>query len=313
MKISLITTVYNEENNIKDFLDSIFSMTIIPDEIVIVDAGSKDKTQNIISEYREKYPIIKLIISKGCNIAKGRNIAIQNSTFDIIAVTDAGCVIDKNWFRNITKPFDDEEVDVVSGWYKPLIKNKFEEYTKPLLFEKLESINRDEFLPSSRSIAFRKNIFDKSGGYPEFLTFAGEDTLFDRKLKKIGAKFIFAENAIVLWEPRSDLKSFKKQIYLYSLGDGEANNLNEMYRKKIFSFTIIILLVLSSIMLKTLIGSVAVLSFIIYKYRGAIIKNKQYIFTTIPLCIIMEVYQIKGYIAGRRNLEAIEKSIKYMD
>jgi glycosyltransferase involved in cell wall biosynthesis len=49
MKTSLITTVYNEQNSISDFLKSIFEQTLLPDEIVIVDGGSKDQTVQMIS------------------------------------------------------------------------------------------------------------------------------------------------------------------------------------------------------------------------------------------------------------------------
>ncbi|RLG16029.1 glycosyltransferase, partial [Nanoarchaeota archaeon] len=44
MKVSLICTVLNEEDTIEDLLKSIIKQTRRPDEFVIVDGGSKDKT-----------------------------------------------------------------------------------------------------------------------------------------------------------------------------------------------------------------------------------------------------------------------------
>ena len=51
IKASLVTTVYNEEDSIGDFLNSIRPQTIKPSEIIIVDADSKDKTQEIIRKF----------------------------------------------------------------------------------------------------------------------------------------------------------------------------------------------------------------------------------------------------------------------
>ena len=49
---TLITTVLNEEETIGDFLKSLSSQTKLPDEIIIVDGGSTDKTLSIISNFK---------------------------------------------------------------------------------------------------------------------------------------------------------------------------------------------------------------------------------------------------------------------
>ena len=94
-KVSLILTVKNEEKSINILLESILSQNKMPNEIVIVDGGSIDKTIEIIKEYKDSLPI-KLIQKKGINVPRGRNIAIANSKYPIIAVTDGGCRLDQN-------------------------------------------------------------------------------------------------------------------------------------------------------------------------------------------------------------------------
>lgn len=311
MKVSLITTVYNEEDNIESFLESIFNMSILPDEIIVVDAGSKDKTVDILHKFSERYNI-KIIIKENCNIAEGRNIAIKNSSNDIIAVTDAGCEISKEWLKNITEPFNDENIKVVSGWYEPLIKNNFEKYTAPLLFIGIDEVNSKEFLPSSRSIAFRKEIFKKVGGYPEFLTFAGEDTLFDLKLKKY-AEFYFAKKAIVYWEPRKDLKSFIKQIILYSIGDGEANIFEKIYIKKFVEILIQVILTILTITTYNMYFFVALIILLVLKYKRILIKNTNTAFFTIPIFFIMEICQVIGFIKGTTRRNIVNKSKRYLE
>lgn len=224
-KVSLICTLKNEESSIKGFLDSLLSQSRFPDEIIIVDGGSTDRTPEVIRSYIAKGSQIKLIIREGVNIAEGRNIAIENARYDLIAAADAGCRVDKNWLENLIKPFEEEQkIDVVSGWYEAEAVSNFEKSAAEITYPKLEDIlkNPDEFLPSSRSVAFKKSAWKKVGGYPERLTFAGEDTLFDLNLKKAGFKFAFAPQAVVYWKVRPNLRSLCKQYYLYARGDGEA-------------------------------------------------------------------------------------------
>jgi glycosyltransferase involved in cell wall biosynthesis len=225
MKVSLIFTIKNEESNIELLLNSIENQTRTPDEIVIVDGGSSDNTLNIIKIIINNYTIpIKLISKQNINISKGRNIAIKQTKNDIIACTDAGCKLDPNWLKNLTNPFEkNSNLDIITGNYKPYGENDFENIVAALLFPKIGKFKTkvNKFLPSSRSVAFRKKCWEEVKGYPENL-YTAEDTLFDIKLKKKGFNFEFAENAIVFWRMRPNIKSLFKQYFNYRRGDGRA-------------------------------------------------------------------------------------------
>jgi len=218
MKVSFITTVLNEEKTIGKLLDSLKRQTKKPDEIIIVDAGSTDKTVFKIKKRREK---IKLLIKKGCNRSQGRNLAIRNSRFKIIAISDAGCILDKNWLKEITEPFKDPCVDVVAGYYQGKPKTIFEKCVVPYALVMPDKVNPRNFLPASRSMALRKNIWQQLNGFPEKFS-DNEDYVFSRKLKKRKVKIVFQQKAIVYWQPRSNLKSFWIMIYRFARGDAQA-------------------------------------------------------------------------------------------
>lgn len=220
-KVSVICTVKNEEASIRGFLDSLLAQTKKPDEVMIVDGGSTDKTADIIKEFHNKGHPIKLIIDEKANISQGRNVAITNSKYDVIASTDAGCKADKRWLEHITAPFQDPDIDVVGGFYMPDSKTPFEECVAAFTHMRLKDIDPATFVPSARSVAFRKRAWEAVGGYPEYL-YTAEDTLFGLSLKKAGFRFQFQPKAIVYWRPRTTWKAFFKQMYLYSKGDAQA-------------------------------------------------------------------------------------------
>lgn len=248
-KVSLITTVFNEADNIGRLLYSLHEQTRRPDEIVIVDAGSLDGTLSTIeTEARRLGLVVNVIVAQGCNISEGRNIAIQHASHDLIAVTDAGTVVHRDWLFWLLKPFtEQEDIDVVGGYYAPVINNQLQRAVF-YGFCWTRKIYPDSFLPSSRSISFRRDAWKRVGGYPEWLDYA-EDSYFDLEMKKAGCKFYFQDKAVVDWEPRKTFTKTILQFYLYGRGDGKAFQFfDEGYGKFIGHFLFrIVLLALSTL------------------------------------------------------------------
>ncbi|HWY78782.1 MAG TPA: glycosyltransferase [Candidatus Sulfotelmatobacter sp.] len=224
MKITFIATVYNEEKTIGEFLTSLIEQSMFPDEVILVDAKSTDKTNEIVRQYESRFKKKKisfLLFNKKGNRSIGRNEAIQHATGDIIIASDAGCVLDKNWVMEIAKPFNNKKIDVVAGYYHPVTKTIFEKCMAAYTSIMPDKVDPDTFLPSSRSIGFRKTVWEKVYGYPENLDTC-EDLVFARTAKQKGFHFSFAKNAIVYWPQRATLKEAFLQFFSYALGDGQA-------------------------------------------------------------------------------------------
>lgn len=249
MKVSLITTILNEEKSIGLMLDSVAIQTQLPDELVIVDAGSTDRSLEIIESFNKRHKNIKinLITKPGVNRSEGRNLAIEKSQYQIITATDAGCELDKDWLKNVTVSFKNKDVQVVAGKYE--IKSNKISFLVPAInasvdFQKVDPAN---FLPSSRSIAFRKNAWKHVGGYPEKLNTA-EDLVFAQKLHQHHLKQDYADQAIVYWYPPQSFRKIVKQFYNYAYGDGRAgleSKHSQLYIAKTFILFVFIWLFLS--------------------------------------------------------------------
>ncbi len=301
-KISVITTVFNEEKNLKEFIDSVINQTKKPDEFVIVDGRSKDKTYELLKEYSKKYKWIKNYQKKG-NIAEGRNYAIQKSTGEIIFTADSSTRFEKNWIKKIMGGFK-KGGDVVFGKYFSKPKTLIEKFLISRL-PNWDKINPDTFLPSNRHTAFRKKVWEKVGKFPEHIKRADDNWLHE-KAHKMGFKYIFVKDAEVCWLFDRNFKSMLKLAFL----DSKSEGFTSLWKKR--SIYYLEILVLIGIIEALLLGFLVDFRFITYPLViGMLIcililwpwlfrktKDKNISFIGVFLTILLYFAHVFGVLAG---------------
>lgn len=219
--VSVISTILNDRQALERLIAALLSQTRRPDEILIVDGGSTDGTVELLKEQAAAHPMIRYLVCSGVNIAEGRNIAIRESRYGLLATTDAGCCPDSKWLEMLTRPFEEDgSVEVTSGQMLVEAHSDFEYYSGLLnLPGNLRPINPQNCRVSGRNSAFTRQVWRQAGGYPEWL-YTAEDSLFRQKLREMGAKIVFVPSAIIYWRPRPTLWKFAKMSYLYGQGNG---------------------------------------------------------------------------------------------
>jgi glycosyltransferase involved in cell wall biosynthesis len=220
MRVSVVVTVLNEAESLSRMLDSLAAQAHAPDEVVICDGGSTDGTLALL-EAETRLPLL-VIQRPAANISQGRNAAIEAATGDVIAVADAGVRLGPRWLQTIVAPFEDAGTQAVAGFFLPDPHTVFETALGATVLPELREINPARFLPSSRSVAFRKAAWKTVGGYPEWLDYC-EDLIFDLRLQKFVGPFVFTPGALVCFRPRPNLRAFFVQYYRYARGDGKAD------------------------------------------------------------------------------------------
>jgi glycosyltransferase involved in cell wall biosynthesis len=215
MKVSLIATVLDAGSDIEDFLASIRAQNRPPDEVVVVDGGSTDGTLEALRAATD----ITVVSEPGANIARGRNVAIRAAAHDVIAVTDADCVLAPDWLERIAEPIE-QGADVSAGFYRPLAETFLQRCAAAVSLPEPEEV-KSGWMPSARSIAFRREVFEAAGGYPEWLE-VGEDMYLNHRMLAGGAHMERAPDAVTYWRVRPTIGATWRQYARYAEGDAVA-------------------------------------------------------------------------------------------
>jgi glycosyltransferase involved in cell wall biosynthesis len=271
--VSVVITVFNEEQTVDELLTALGNQIYLPSEIIIVDGGSTDRTLNVLKERSAKWKLLKVFSRQG-NRSIGRNYAVDHSKGKIIAFTDAGCIPEKNWLAELTKPFADPKVQVVSGYYRGLAQNIFQKCLIPYVLVMPDKAEKSEFYPSTRSMAIRRQSWNQSQGFDPDLSH-NEDYAYAHKLKKLGLIFTFAPDAVVNWIPRKNLKQAAWMFFRFALGDIQARIYRPQVKKLFFRTVIAVFFFFLALQVRSLIY-IWLAAFIIYLLLS-VIKNYKYV------------------------------------
>lgn len=210
--VSIIVPTYNECNEIKRRIINLYELDYPNEkyEIIIVDSGSKDGTDKIVSKIIDEHgdgPILKLKKEEKRNgKASAINLGKKFAKNEIILVTDANATFNKNVLKEMMPHFKDPKIGAVGGRY--CVENPHNSITKSETFYwDLEYLMRlGESLVDSACLfhgeinAWRKDIIDAD------VKALSEDLDMCIKIRKKGYKIEYEPNAIV-HEPSATNKS----------------------------------------------------------------------------------------------------------
>tara|TARA_B100000963_G_scaffold316592_1_gene296506 strand:- start:3002 stop:3850 length:849 start_codon:yes stop_codon:yes gene_type:complete len=214
--ISFYIPAYNAEKTIAKSITSIQNQSISPDEIILIDDCSKDKTIEIV---RSEYPNIKIFINKeNMGLGYNRNLAIDKARNDIVAAIDADVILDKYWLENLMPEIEKKNVLMCGGRMdEQLIENKINlwraKYYSQNWGNKL--VLNPPFLFGCNTI-LKRSVWKKVNGYDEKLKTNGEDISFIHKIKSgTDGQIIYQPSAKCFHLQDDSIESLSKRVWRY--------------------------------------------------------------------------------------------------
>ncbi len=238
MSYSLATTTYNDEKEIGKFLENIFCQSKMPQEIVVADGGSTDRTIDILKDYQQKSPVdIKIIQGKRLNIAEGFNEAVKNSICEYIGIAGVGNYYDENYFEELIRIIQNNEADMTCGILNGYISNFFSECYTNVFLNKTGKITDT---PTNHGCMLKKEIFKKAGFFYPYFVYAGEDEEYYNMLLQKGYKYVPSLKTQVYWKVPVSYKEFFKQINNYVIGSMQIHSWVKYIWQSKISFGLVI-------------------------------------------------------------------------
>jgi glycosyltransferase involved in cell wall biosynthesis len=187
-EVSVIMSVYNGQEYLKDAIESILTQSFTNFEFIIIDDGSTDKSFEIINEYKDHR--IKLVQQHNTGLAIALNRAIRLSNTPLIARMDADDIAMQERLETQIAFLKRNPDHVLIGSNAIIIDMNGEVVYSSRLPDKWEAI-KSVFPASSfyhSSVIFTKEAFNKSGGYYEEISklYSFEDSILWNKMKEFG-------------------------------------------------------------------------------------------------------------------------------
>ncbi|XCP84461.1 glycosyltransferase [Roseburia hominis] len=145
VSISLIMPAYNSAEYIARSIDTALAQSFLNMEVIIVNDGSTDGTQEIIDWYKEKYPQVKSVYKANGGVASARNVGIERACGDYIGFMDSDDMMHPEMIGKLYETIVKNNCDIaITSAY--MITN--ERYEKILVYplEEDSIVSADEFL-----------------------------------------------------------------------------------------------------------------------------------------------------------------------
>ncbi len=215
MEYSVVTTVYNDQNEIVQFLDEMCSQNKVPKEIVIADGGGTDLTRERIKEYAKSSSIpIKLFEGTRLNIAEGLNKAIREAYTDVVGIVAVGNCYPPHFFSTLCKVLEDnQQLDAVFSVIRGHNTTSFSE-----TYNTVCANGQKLRCPSNHGTLMYKKCVEEIGYFYEDFYFAGEDEEFFGHFLEKGKKALCVDETWVTWETPKNWKEYYRQCELYRIG-----------------------------------------------------------------------------------------------
>ncbi len=220
-RLSVIIPNYNGGRTIGRCLEALYASSYDNFEVVVVDDFSSDGSPDIIS----RFPCRLVRLQTRSGAARARNIGAQNSTGEVLFFIDADCIVQRDTLSRVERSAGARGTAVVGGTYTRLPEDDcfFSTFQSVFIHYSETKRERPDYI-ASHAMAIGRDLFEKSGGFPEAFMPIIEDVEFSHRLRRSGSALrmdpsILVSHFFYFTFVKSLRNAFRKSMYwtAYSL------------------------------------------------------------------------------------------------
>lgn len=226
MNLSVVIPNYNGQNLLKKNLPKVLE-AVGDAEIIVIDDASIDKSLGVLNSFNTKIKVIKN--EKNLGFASTIDRGVKAARGDIVILLNSDVIPEKNFLEPLVSHFKNEKVFAVGCMDKSIEGDKIVlrgrgigEWKRGFLAHSRGEVDKMNTLwVNGGSGAFRKNIWDKLGGFNELYNpFYYEDIDLSYRALKSGYEIFFEPKSVVIHEHekgaiKSTYSNFKIKTIAY--------------------------------------------------------------------------------------------------
>lgn len=213
-KISLVVLNYNGIKLLKNYFDSIFKQTLLPDEIMMLDNASVDESVKFVKKNYPGVKIVKNSFNEGT--AEGTNIGFGRSRGEFIIFQSNDLALDKNCIKNLFAAIvDDDKIGIATSVLlreSDYLKNKkkiidnaggimdkygFGMQKYPFVNYKKIPERGEVFFAYGGSFIIKRDVFKMAGGFDRRFFTLNDDIDLSWRVRLLGLKIIYTKQSFV--------------------------------------------------------------------------------------------------------------------
>jgi cellulose synthase/poly-beta-1,6-N-acetylglucosamine synthase-like glycosyltransferase/peptidoglycan/xylan/chitin deacetylase (PgdA/CDA1 family) len=221
--VSILVPAYNEELVIKKTISSLLGSSYESYEIIIIDDGSEDQTSQIVRENFSHDQRVRLFEVANAGKAAALNFGLKYARGEIVIALDADTLFVPQTIGALAHRFYDPKIGAIAGNAK--VGNRINIVTRWQALEYITSQNMDRRAFASLNCitvvpgavgAWRRDLLEQAGGFPADTL--AEDQDLTLRIRRMGHKIGYEENAIAWTEAPDRLRTLAKQRFRWAFG-----------------------------------------------------------------------------------------------
>ena len=215
---SIIIPLYNRPAEIRELLDSLTQQTYKHFEVVVVEDGSTEKSEEIVASFRDRLEV-KYFFKENSGPGLSRNYGAARASGDYLIFLDSDCIVPATYLQEIEDELAEHPVDAFGG--PDRAHESFTDLQKAINYSMTSILttggirgkkkSMEKFHPRSFNMGFSRRVFEVTGGFSGMRF--GEDIDMSIRIMEAGFQTRLFPAAYVYHKRRTSWKKFFKQIY----------------------------------------------------------------------------------------------------